>query len=120
MAYCGPAGIPHTEFIAWSDYDRSAALAWRIRESSRCGSCGTVPSEWKAVDWNLDPIVDKDGDQYLLRPEQLPFEVKPDRCPCCAELGRHRKDTDRDDHGRTFRYSPNPDASPIDPPSTVG
>lgn len=115
MAYCGPAGIPYAEWLNWDDLSRSAALAWRDRENQRCGSCGTVPAEWKSVDWNLDPILDGDGDQYLER--ELPYLIRPDRCPCCAEIGRHAKDVDRDDHGRTFRFVRNPDASPHDPPT---
>src|SRR5690606_16756481 len=81
MAYVGPAGIPYSEFMRWSDFDRSAALAWRIRENQRCGSCGTVPAEWKSRDWNGDPICDEHGTQFLDR--ELPFHIVEESCPAC-------------------------------------
>ena len=46
MAYCGPRGIPLSEFLRWDRKDQAAALAWEAHENSRCKSCGTHPEEW--------------------------------------------------------------------------
>jgi hypothetical protein len=46
MAYCGPRGIPLSEFLRWSRADQDAALAWTAHENRRCGNCGTHPDEW--------------------------------------------------------------------------
>lgn len=98
----------------WTELDRAKALAWQTRERQKCGTCGTVPSEWKARDWNLDPIVDRDGDQFL--DTELPYVIRKDRCPCCQAIG-HLSDQCKDDGpGRTFRFVPNPAASLHDPP----
>jgi hypothetical protein len=48
MAYCGPRGIPLTEFLRWESRDQEAALAWSAFEGHRCKSCGTHPDEWAA------------------------------------------------------------------------
>lgn len=45
MAYCGPRGIPLTEFLAWDETDQDAALAWQSYESRRCRACGHHPDE---------------------------------------------------------------------------
>jgi hypothetical protein len=46
MAYCGPRGIPLSEFMGWSDRDQDEALAWQAWESRRCPECGTHPEDW--------------------------------------------------------------------------
>lgn len=46
MAYCGPRGIPHSQFLSWSKTDRDKALTWLLRDRSACPSCGTRPEEW--------------------------------------------------------------------------
>jgi hypothetical protein len=46
MAYCGPRGIALSAFLAWSQGDQDAALAWQAREGSRCGGCGTHEADW--------------------------------------------------------------------------
>lgn len=71
MDYCGPAGIPHSTFLAWSDLDRAKALAWQRREGERCPSCGmdhTAP----------------DGTRYDER--SLPWRVEHHTCPSCRAL----------------------------------
>ncbi len=42
MAYCGPRGIPLTEFLAWDETDQDAALAWQSYESRRCREDGQL------------------------------------------------------------------------------
>jgi len=119
MAYCGPAGIAYEEWAGWSDFSRSAALAWKIRESARCGSCGTVPAEWKAIDWNGDPVIDSNGQQYLVR--DLPFLLVEETCPCCkaiASADDMRADK-KPQRGLMWAMKPNPAASPVDPPDKV-
>lgn len=119
MAYCGPVGLPYSEFREWSDLDQSAALAWRLRENQRCGACGTVPSEWKLRDWNGDPIYDEHGNQYLTR--ELPFHVVEESCPCCKAIDAAEKQgrppgKQEPPKGRIFGMRPNPAASPVDRP----
>jgi len=50
MAYCGPHGIPLSAFLAWSEADQDAALAWSALEASRCPSCGTLEADWDEDD----------------------------------------------------------------------
>jgi len=46
MAYCGPRGIPLSEFLRWSPTDQDAALDWMVYENQRCPNCGTHPADW--------------------------------------------------------------------------
>ena len=46
MAYCGPRGIPLSEFLRWDRKDQNAALTWQMHENRRCRSCGTHPDDW--------------------------------------------------------------------------
>lgn len=43
MGYCGPRGIPLSQFLSWDQADQDAALAWAGHESRRCSSCGHHP-----------------------------------------------------------------------------
>lgn len=45
MAYCGPRGIPLSQFLEWSQEDQDAALGWSSYEARRCRSCGRHPAE---------------------------------------------------------------------------
>jgi len=45
MAYCGPRGIPLSEFLGWEQGDQDAALTWQGYESRRCPGCGSHPDE---------------------------------------------------------------------------
>ena len=40
MAYCGPARLAHSDFLAWSQDDQDKALMWQAHEARRCSSCG--------------------------------------------------------------------------------
>lgn len=46
MAYCGPRGIPLSEFLRWPRTDQDAALEWAAHEARRCGGCNTHPDDW--------------------------------------------------------------------------
>jgi hypothetical protein len=46
MDYCGPKGLPLSEFLSWSQPDQDNALWWQAYESRRCGGCGTHPDDW--------------------------------------------------------------------------
>jgi hypothetical protein len=46
MSYCYEKGIPHSEFLKWSNEDRSKTLAYAMEQSLRCVSCGTASWEW--------------------------------------------------------------------------
>jgi hypothetical protein len=69
MAYCGPRGIPLTDFLAWEPSDQEAALSWQEHEARRCRGCGRHPDE----------------------PARHPHI---DVCPGCVELERARKTED--------------------------
>ena len=42
-----PLGIPHSQFLSWSDTDQAKALAWQRWQREKCASCGTRRGEWK-------------------------------------------------------------------------
>jgi hypothetical protein len=46
MNYCGPLGLPLSEFLAWPQRDQDAALLWKMRSQQRCSECGTHPDDW--------------------------------------------------------------------------
>lgn len=46
MDYCGPIGLPHSQFLSWSEGDQDAALAWMLDKAEKCGRCGSYPGEW--------------------------------------------------------------------------
>jgi hypothetical protein len=68
MAYCGPRGIPLSEFLRWDRTDQDAALAWSAHENRRCGNCGTHPDEWAE--------------------EQFPYHAHLTECRGCKQLQR--------------------------------
>lgn len=74
MDYCGPRGIPLSEFLSWDDDDQDAALLWQAHESRRCSGCGTHPEEW-------DPATGGRRDAY--KPELR-------MCPGCMQLEQRR------------------------------
>lgn len=83
MAYCGPRGIPYSEFLRWDDLSQSAALAWQDREADRCGGCGQHRSDW----------LDDQGVELRERPAI----VVESFCPACDDLGRARKAAEGED-----------------------
>lgn len=46
MAYCGPRGIPHSEFLSWPLDDQAKALGWMAEDAQKCSECGTADWEW--------------------------------------------------------------------------
>ena len=71
MAYCAPAGIPHSTFLSWSEEDQDKAIAWQRLLAFRCASCGTFADEW----------VDERG----MRLDPPPFEPVAHICHGCAD-----------------------------------
>lgn len=59
----------------WSDTDRGKAIWWHIRESERCGSCGTRRAEW----------LDENGKQFHA------FTAEKVRCYGCEAKERTEK-----------------------------
>jgi hypothetical protein len=47
MAWCSEQGIPHSEFLAWTDEDRAKQVAYLMESGERCSMCGTAPWEWE-------------------------------------------------------------------------
>lgn len=73
MAYCGPKGIPLSQFLSWSEADQDAALAWQSHENRRCGGCGTHPDDWNEK---------QGGSRYAWHSEHY-------QCPGCVMRERH-------------------------------
>lgn len=79
MDYCGPRGLPRSEFLGWAKDDRDAALLWLVRQRERCGSCGTHPEDW-------DP--ERGGHPRA-------FVATLSHCPGCAATEDRRKRADK-------------------------
>lgn len=47
MDYCGPRGIPHSEFLSWPIDDQVKALGWQAEQNAACSQCGTRDWEWE-------------------------------------------------------------------------
>lgn len=92
MAYCGPRGIPLSEFLSWDPFDQQAALDWQAHENSKCPDCRVSRDV-------VDPA--RGGHPHALVPVE-------DRCPTCAALERFAKRPDRGGHGVKTRLVPNP------------
>ena len=43
---CAAYGIPHSEFLSWSEEDRDKAIWHWVWKRQECGTCGTRPDEW--------------------------------------------------------------------------
>lgn len=54
MGYCGPRGIPLSQFLSWDQADQDAALAWAGHEARRCSSCGYHPDVDDQVHTHVD------------------------------------------------------------------
>lgn len=77
MEYCGPHGIPHSQFLKWHQDDQDKALAWIIDKSRRCQNCGTYPEDW--VDEDNVPL------------EPPPMFARSRRCHGCATIAREEE-----------------------------
>jgi hypothetical protein len=76
MDYCAPLGIPHSQFLQWSEQDRSKAISYTVWKAKFCEGCGTEPSTW----------LDDEG-KYL---EPPPFVAVTHRCMGCATVEDER------------------------------
>lgn len=93
MAYCGPRGIPHSEFLLWPVDDQAKALGWLAEDRHRCSECGTAAWEWEE-------------DHHAYRAEAYV-------CLGCLALGSERKaneKTAKDTPGMHIRLVRNGDA----------
>lgn len=84
MAYCGPKGIPLSQFLSWSEPDQDAALAWQSHENRRCPGCGTHPDDWNEK---------KGGTRWAYHGEWF-------TCPGCVESQRLNESPQVRDAGR--------------------
>jgi hypothetical protein len=46
MSWCTDHGLPHSEFLSWSNEDRAKTVAYLLESNERCQMCGTAPWEW--------------------------------------------------------------------------
>lgn len=69
MRICREYRIRHSEFLDWSDDDRSKAIAEYLHSAAHCSMCGTAPWEW-------DP--DQGGSRFAYEPVE---EI----CPGCEK-----------------------------------
>lgn len=93
MAYCGPHGIPYTEFLQWDDLSRDAALAWKADHDQRCSSCGTHRDQWWVYDSDGQPII-VDGYPKV---DLTRWTIDTAYCPGCHLLSLHREQHRDDD-----------------------
>lgn len=77
-----PLGIPHSTFLAWSADDQDKALAWMVRKSEACPSCGTNPDTWVTPDGEL-----------VIPP---PYEPHSFKCEGCRQRSLFEKSFDKD------------------------
>lgn len=83
MAYCGPRGIPHSEFLQWRTTDRDKALTWFLRDREACPSCGIRGSE-------LDPKQGGSRDAYRAEIVECLGCVERERALDAPELKKQR------------------------------
>lgn len=76
MSYCVPLGLPHSQFLSWSDDDQDKALAWTLDSRDRCHGCGTRADEWEP---------DKGGSRNA-------YEAKLHICPGCERRSWAREE----------------------------
>lgn len=110
MEYCGPRGIPYTQFIGWDQIDQDAALAWLVRDRGKCDGCGTVSSDWlNAFDEDGEPVAN------IMAPV---FHAVDVHCAGCAARAAHEKTFVGDrPAGLHTGFVPNPDAEWVLPAS---
>lgn len=90
MDYCGPIGLPHSQFLGWSYDDQDKAIAWSLDRKSKCGTCGTVTSEW----------LDEEGRDR----EPPPYEAKTQICLGCQSLADKQNEIPEDRRSFTQVY----------------
>ena len=78
LAYCVPLGLPHSEFLSWSDEDQDKALAFLRVRAETC-ACGTRREEW-------------DNDRFA-------FVAESYTCPGCEVLEMEHDNIDKDRKG---------------------
>lgn len=71
-----PLGIPHSEFLSWSESDQDMALAYVEFQREICKSCGTIDADFR----------DEKG--RLLDPP--PMEAVDMLCAGCRMTNDHR------------------------------
>ena len=88
MSYCGPRGIPYSEFIGrggrWDDLSRDAALAWANDEATRCSGCGQDREPW--YEHHDDGTVVMTADGYPKVAVPFRYIVEDTYCPPCHAL----------------------------------
>lgn len=105
MDYCVPLGIPHSQFLSWTEEDQDKAIAWQQTQRSFCRECGTPIHEW----------VDDEG----LPVSPPPYVVETLYCHGCATVKAERTQItaeaeDRADSVKMF-LTRNPDARTFKP-----
>jgi hypothetical protein len=78
MAYCGPKGLPLSQFLAWPESDQDAALTWQAHEARKCTECGTHPDDWAQNWWYA-------------------WEAEAYRCRGCQVVGDKRDEIQKQD-----------------------
>lgn len=71
MDYCGPLGLPHSQFLSWSEDDQDKALAWTREKRLTCTGCGTRRDEWEQ--------------------DRFAYVADAYRCPGCELLQQERR-----------------------------
>lgn len=82
-----PLGIPHSEFLSWSEDDQDKALAFQRAQLEICSTCGTREAEWEA-------------DRFAYVGEAV-------RCPGCEVLEMERDNVPENAKGVHLRLKKN-------------
>lgn len=59
MTICDDYGIPHSEFLSWSEEDQDKAIAFRLHKAKHCSRCGTSQEEWEENRYAYYPEVNR-------------------------------------------------------------
>ena len=90
MEYCHQAGIPHSEYLSWSDHDQEATIEYMLHSKARCPGCGTFPDEWLAEDGRPHPI-----DPYI---------ATTVNCLGCETIAAAREEIPQDKQAHVYVY----------------
>lgn len=69
-----PLGIPHSEFLAWSEEDQDKALMFQREMATVCKGCGTREADWAE------------------NPDAFVGDIR--ECPGCARLEDERENAE--------------------------
>lgn len=55
MSYCVEKGIPHDQWLSWSEESRAKHIAYLLEQAEVCQLCGTAEWEWIENNFAYEP-----------------------------------------------------------------